>query len=97
MRRLVIILAVGVLLTVSAQAQSLSKQYCNPLPMEIGPYRYAGNNPLLRKIVKLTVTGWTENAPRGIIDFTVFGYPSGEKPAAVASPVFSNLPPDKFM
>lgn len=52
-----IILAVGVLLTVSAQAQSLSKQYCNPLPMEIGPYRYAGNNPLLRKIVKLTVTG----------------------------------------
>lgn len=37
MRRLVIILAVGVLLTVSAQAQSLSKQYCNPLPMEIGP------------------------------------------------------------
>ena len=53
--------------------------------------------PVECRFVKLTVTGWPENAPRGIVDFTVFGYPSGEKPAAVASPVFSNLPPDKFM
>ncbi len=51
--------------------------------------------PVECRFVRLTVTGWPQNAPRGIIDFTVFGYPSGERPAAVASPVFSNLPPDR--
>ncbi len=88
MIRLLTFLAVGGLLTVSAQAQSLFKQYCNPLPID-------EFDPVECRFVKLTITGWPENTPRGIIDFTVFGYPSGKEPAAVASPVFSNLPPDK--
>ena len=51
--------------------------------------------PVECRFVKLTVTGWPENLPRGIIDFTVFGYPSSNRPAAVASPVYSDLPLDK--
>lgn len=50
--------------------------------------------PVQCRFVKLTVTEWPENTPRGIIDFTVFGYSSGEQPAAVASPLFNDLPAD---
>ena len=51
-------------------------------------------DPVQCRFVKLTVTGWPENSPRGIIDFTVFGYSSGEQPAAVATPTFNDLPAD---
>ena len=44
--------------------------------------------------MRLTVTDWPKEFPLGVIDFTVFGYPDGYDPAAVATPVFSNLPPD---
>ena len=50
--------------------------------------------PVQCRFVKLTVTEWPEGAPRGIIDFTVFGYSSGEQPAAVATPLFNDLPAD---
>jgi hypothetical protein len=50
--------------------------------------------PVECRFVKLTVTSWPEGAPRGIIDFTVFGYPSTYLPAAVATPTFSDLPKD---
>ena len=50
--------------------------------------------PVECRFVKLTITGWPEGAPRGIIDFTVFGYPSKYLPAAVATPTFSDLPKD---
>jgi len=40
------------------------------------------------------VTEWPKEFPLGVIDFTVFGYPDGYDPAAVATPVFSNLPLD---
>ena len=46
------------------------------------------------RFVRLTVTDWPKNSPLGIIDFTVFGYPDGYDPPAVATPVFSNLPLD---
>ena len=52
-------------------------------------------DPVECRFVRLTVTEWPAGAARGIIDFTVFGYPSGSNLAAVASPVFSDLPPDK--
>ena len=51
--------------------------------------------PVNCRFVRLTVTGWPEESPLGIIDFTVFGYPDGYDPAAVATPVFSNLPLDR--
>jgi len=50
--------------------------------------------PINCRFVRLTVTDWPKNNPLGIIDFTVFGYPDGYDPAAVATPVFSNLPYD---
>ncbi len=50
--------------------------------------------PVNCRFVRLTLTGWPKAFPLGIIDFTVFGYPDGYEPAAVATPVFSNLPPD---
>lgn len=50
--------------------------------------------PVNCRFVKLTVTGWPEDTPLGIIDFTVFGHPSGHLPAAVATPVYFQLPPD---
>ena len=50
--------------------------------------------PVECRFVKLTVTSWPEGAPRGIIDFTVFGHPSTYLPAAVATPTFSDLPKD---
>lgn len=50
--------------------------------------------PVNCRFVRLTVTGWPQDNPLGIIDFTVFGYPDGHEPAAVATPVFSNLPLD---
>lgn len=50
--------------------------------------------PVNCRFVRLTVTDWPKNSPLGIIDFTVFGYPDGYDPAAVATPVFSNLPLD---
>ena len=50
--------------------------------------------PVNCRFVKLTVTDWPKNDPLGIIDFTVFGYPDGYDAAAVATPVFSNLPLD---
>ena len=50
--------------------------------------------PINCRFVRLTVTDWPKNNPLGIIDFTVFGYPDGYDPAAVATPVFSNLPLD---
>ena len=43
----------------------------------------------------VTVTDWPKEYPLGVIDFTVFGYPDGYDPAAVATPVFSNLPLDQ--
>ena len=46
------------------------------------------------RFVRLTITDWPKEFPLGVIDFTVFGYPDGYDPAAVATPVFSNLPPD---
>jgi len=53
-------------------------------------------DPIECRFVKLTVTGWPENMPRGIIDFTVFGYPSRELPPAVATPLFNDLPADSI-
>ena len=50
--------------------------------------------PVNCRFVRLTVTDWPKNSPLGIIDFTVFGYPDGYDPPAVATPVFSNLPLD---
>ena len=50
--------------------------------------------PVNCRFVRLTVTDWPKEYPLGIIDFTVFGYPDGYDPAAVATPVYSNLPLD---
>ena len=50
--------------------------------------------PVNCRFVRLTVTDWPKNSPLGVIDFTVFGYPDGYDPPAVATPVFSNLPLD---
>ena len=50
--------------------------------------------PVECRFVKLTVTGWPEGSPLGIIDFTAFGYASGEQPAAIATPTFYDLPAD---
>ena len=50
--------------------------------------------PVNCRFVRLTVTDWPKSSPLGIIDFTVFGYPDGYDPPAVATPVFSNLPLD---
>jgi len=50
--------------------------------------------PVNCRFVRLTVTEWPKEFPLGVIDFTVFGYPDGYDPAAVATPVFSNLPLD---
>ena len=50
--------------------------------------------PVECRFVRLTVTGWPSSAPLGIIDFTVFGRASGALPPAVATPTFSDLPPD---
>ena len=49
--------------------------------------------PINCRFVRFTVTEWPEG-PLGIIDFTVFGYPEGWDPPAVATPTFSNLPLD---
>ena len=51
--------------------------------------------PINCRFVRLTVTDWPKTAPLGIIDFTVFGYPDGYDPPAVATPTFSNLPMDR--
>lgn len=51
--------------------------------------------PTTCRFVKLTVTDWPKNTPLGIIDFTVFGTPAGHLPAAVATPTYYQLPPDK--
>ena len=50
--------------------------------------------PVNCRFVRFTITDWPKEYPLGVIDFTVFGYPDGYEPAAVATPVFSNLPPD---
>ena len=55
---------------------------------------YDDFDPVNCRFVRLTVTDWPKESPLGIIDFTVFGYPDGYEPAAVATPVFSNLPLD---
>ena len=55
---------------------------------------YDSFEPVNCRFVRLTVTDWPRNNPLGIIDFTVFGYPDGYDPPAVATPVFSNLPLD---
>lgn len=47
------------------------------------------------RFVRLTVTEWPQGSQLGIIDFTVFGYPEGTEPAAVATPTYFNLPLDK--
>ena len=49
--------------------------------------------PINCRFVRFTVTEWPEG-PLGIIDFTVFGYPEGWDPPAVATPTFSDLPLD---
>lgn len=46
------------------------------------------------RFVRLTVTEWPKDTQLGIIDFTVFGYPEGWEPAAVATPTYFNLPLD---
>ena len=46
------------------------------------------------RFVRLTVTEWPKDSQLGIIDFTVFGYPEGAEPAAVATPTYFNLPLD---
>lgn len=51
-------------------------------------------DPVECRFVKITITSWPEGVPRGVIDFTVFGYPSTYLPAAVATPTFSDLPKD---
>lgn len=51
-------------------------------------------DPVECRFVKLTVTEWPASSPLGIIDFTVFGRASGELPPAIATPTFSELPPD---
>jgi len=43
--------------------------------------------PVKCRFVKLTMTNWPKANPLGIIEFTVFGNPSGSLPAAVAIPV----------
>jgi hypothetical protein len=43
--------------------------------------------PVKCRFVKLTMTNWPKSTPMGIIEFTVFGKPSGSLPAAVAIPV----------
>ncbi len=50
--------------------------------------------PTRARFVRLTVTDWPKESPLGIIDFTVFGYPDGHLPAAVATPTYSQLPLD---
>lgn len=55
---------------------------------------YEDFEPTNCRFVRLTVTDWPKEVPLGIIDFTVFGYPEGYDAAAVATPVFSNLPLD---
>jgi hypothetical protein len=55
---------------------------------------YEEFKPVNCRFVRLTVTDWPKNAPLGIIDFTVFGYPQGWDAPEVATPTFSNLPMD---
>lgn len=43
--------------------------------------------PVKCRFVKLTMTNWPKANPLGIIEFTVFGNPTGSLPAAVAIPV----------
>lgn len=50
--------------------------------------------PINCRFVRLTVTEWPKDTQLGIIDFTVFGYPDGWEPAAVATPTYFNLPLD---
>jgi len=50
--------------------------------------------PVNCRFVRLTITEWPKDTNLGIIDFTVFGYPEGWEPAAVATPTFFNLPLD---
>jgi hypothetical protein len=50
--------------------------------------------PERARFVRLTVTGWPEGQPLGVIDFTVFGRADGYEPASVATPTFTNLPLD---
>lgn len=56
---------------------------------------YEDFDPVTCRFVRLTVTGWPKDTPLGIIDFTVFGNPDTYLPAAVATPVFNQLPLDK--
>lgn len=56
---------------------------------------YDDFEPTVCRFVKLTVTDWPEGTPLGIIDFTVFGRPAGHLPAAVATPTYYELPPDR--
>ncbi len=44
-------------------------------------------SPVKCRFVKLTVTDWPKNNPLGVIEFTVFGKPTGYLPAAVPIPV----------
>ena len=51
--------------------------------------------PVRARFVRLTVTDWPKEGPLGVIDFTVFGYADGHEPAAVATPVYNQLPLDR--
>ncbi len=42
--------------------------------------------PTKCRFVRLTMLNWPRTSPFGIIEFTVFGKPSGSLPAAVAIP-----------
>jgi hypothetical protein len=43
--------------------------------------------PVKCRFVRLTLTDWPRNTPLGILEFTVFGKPSGYLPAAVPIPI----------
>jgi len=43
--------------------------------------------PVKCRFVRLTLTDWPRTTPLGILEFTVFGKPSGYLPAAVPIPV----------
>lgn len=43
----------------------------------------------------MTVSDWPEGSPLDIIDFMAFGRPAGHLPAAMATPAYYELSPDR--
>lgn len=56
---------------------------------------YDDFEPVACFFVKLTVSDWPEGSPLDIIDFMAFGRPAGHLPAAMATPAYYELPPDR--